>query len=124
MKEMKEQAKGQVGARLREIRERRGIGLREFAAQVGIEHTALSKMERGHQHVPADILFAAAKALMVDPGDFFKPMGNEATDESFSAKAGRMLIRSWTHLPPEDREFIDALIDERRRQANDRLDQE
>ena len=56
------------GARVRQLREARGIGLRRFAKVVELSPTYLSKVERGQLPPPAeDKVLAIARELDQDP---------------------------------------------------------
>ncbi|HIC96338.1 TPA: helix-turn-helix domain-containing protein [Candidatus Bipolaricaulota bacterium] len=60
--------RGEFGRRLRELRRERGLGLRELARRAGIDHTRLSKIERGLRPPPEPVLILKlAQALEVEP---------------------------------------------------------
>src|SRR5687768_11701065 len=74
---------GTFGARVRELREAKGIGLRKFAKLVGVTPTYLSKIERGEFAPPAeDKVVAIAKALDVNPDEMLALAGRVASDLS------------------------------------------
>ncbi|MFQ6033626.1 MAG: helix-turn-helix domain-containing protein [Candidatus Bipolaricaulia bacterium] len=60
--------RGGFGRKIRELRKERGLGLRELARRVGIDHTRLSKIERGLRPPPAPAtILRLAWALEVEP---------------------------------------------------------
>lgn len=66
-----------LGNKLRRIRERKGIGLRELAARVGISPSYLCNIERGKFPPPAkDKLRAIARELDLDPNQLLVVPGN------------------------------------------------
>jgi Zn-dependent peptidase ImmA (M78 family)/transcriptional regulator with XRE-family HTH domain len=58
---------GEVGARIRRIREAAGVQAQELATEVSIDPTALSKIENGHRAVKSSELARIAEALRVSP---------------------------------------------------------
>ena len=69
------------GATVRYAREQRGIGLRQFAKQVGVSPTYLSKIERDEFGPPAeDKVVAIAKLLDLDPDEMLALAGKVASD--------------------------------------------
>jgi transcriptional regulator with XRE-family HTH domain len=69
------------GARVRQLREARGIGLRRFAKVVELSPTYLSKVERGQLPPPAeDKVLAIARELDQDPDILLAMAGRVATD--------------------------------------------
>lgn len=56
-----------VGARIRQLREAAGIQARDLAAQIGLDPTALSKIENGHRAVKSAELARIADALRISP---------------------------------------------------------
>ena len=52
-----------LGARLRELRRRRDLGLRELAARSGVSHSAISLIERDRMSPTVDTLGAILDAL-------------------------------------------------------------
>lgn len=57
----------EVGTRIRRIRETRGMQAQELATRIGIDPTALSKIENGHRAVKSSELARIASALRVSP---------------------------------------------------------
>lgn len=59
---------GGFGRKLRELRRERGLGLRELARRAGIDHTRLSKIERGLRPPPEPtLILRLAQALEAEP---------------------------------------------------------
>jgi transcriptional regulator with XRE-family HTH domain len=67
-----------VGQRLREIRLRKRVGLRELAKRLTISPVTLSQYERGESRIDADDLPRIAEALGVSPRDFFEEKAETA----------------------------------------------
>ncbi len=61
----------QIGQRLREAREGRGLTLRALAAQIGLTASLLSQIETGQVNPSVDTLFALAEGLGVHVAYFF-----------------------------------------------------
>jgi HTH-type transcriptional regulator, competence development regulator len=69
------------GATIRNLREERGIGLRQFARTVGVSATYLSKIERGELPPPAeDRVKEIARLLDQDPDELLALAGKVASD--------------------------------------------
>ena len=60
------------GARLRELRKRRGFSQESLAAAVNVHRTYIGSIERGEQSVSIDNLKKLAKALKLKIADLFK----------------------------------------------------
>lgn len=69
------------GALLRELRERCGLSQAELARRAGVNHTTISRLERGQRHPSRLMVLRLARAL--------------ATDESMTAR----LLASAGHTP-------------------------
>jgi transcriptional regulator with XRE-family HTH domain len=62
-----------LGGRIRELRERKGISLREFELMdESMDRHALSKIENGVTSPSAFTLYRIARIVGVQVGDFFK----------------------------------------------------
>lgn len=61
-----------IGARLRELRVSRGLGVRELARQVGVTPSMLSQAERGMVNPSVGTLFRLAEALGTTTDSFFR----------------------------------------------------
>ena len=55
-----------IGQRISELRQEKGLSLKELADMVGIDFSNLSKIERGKYTVGIDILYKVCKALVVE----------------------------------------------------------
>lgn len=62
-----------VGIRLRELREGRGVSMRTLATMSGLSANALSMIERGKTSPSVSTLYRLADALEVPVTDFFSP---------------------------------------------------
>jgi XRE family transcriptional regulator, master regulator for biofilm formation len=61
-----------VGAKIREIRERKGLSLREVAKRLGIGHAYLSRVENDKVSPNVETLAKIAEALGCEISDFFE----------------------------------------------------
>jgi transcriptional regulator with XRE-family HTH domain len=69
------------GQRLRNIRMRRGLGLREFARRVGVSPTYLTQVEKDACPKPTEErVIAMARALDQHPDEFLALAGRIASD--------------------------------------------
>ena len=59
------------GAHLRQIREAKGIGTREFANDADMEYSQLSKIERGVTNPTISTVIALAEALEISHTELF-----------------------------------------------------
>jgi transcriptional regulator with XRE-family HTH domain len=76
-----------VGARLREVRKRQHLTLKDLSARSGVALSTLSKMELGQVSASYGKLAAVARALSVDMGELF---GGAAAAE----QEGPLFVRS------------------------------
>ncbi|MXP64800.1 cupin domain-containing protein [Roseomonas sp. M0104] len=60
-----------VGAKLRSLRQRRGLGMRELATRSGVSHSAISLIERDRMSPSVDTLGAVLGALGLTISGFF-----------------------------------------------------
>ena len=71
----------EFGATIRELREKRRIGLRQFARMIGVSATYLSKIEREEMPPPAeDRVKEIARLLDQDPDELLALAGKVASD--------------------------------------------
>lgn len=77
--EMNERDKLQVGKRVREIREQRGLALRALAEQCGLSINAISRIERNESSPTVSSLHRLADALKVPITSFFDGGDLQAT---------------------------------------------
>lgn len=64
-----------TGQKIRQIRKAKGLTLSEVENRAGLSEGNLSRVERGTQWLSEEKLFAVAKALDVNPAEFFAPEG-------------------------------------------------
>lgn len=103
----------EFGARLRELRQRKGLTLRSLAKAAGVDFTYLSKIETGQPgYFPgAGTIRELAEALDVDAIDLLKladRLPPELHSIAKSAKARRFFQRAQEVASPKD---WDALLD-------------
>ena len=65
------------GQRLRAVREAAGLSQQQLAANTGLTHEAISRLETGHNAPYAETVRTLAQALQVEPEQFvgFEPIG-------------------------------------------------
>ncbi|HOQ98649.1 MAG TPA: helix-turn-helix domain-containing protein [Anaerolineae bacterium] len=90
---MAEEAPPEVGRRIRELRERKGLSLRTLAEQSGLSVNAVSLIERGQSSPTVSTLHRLAAALGVRIVDLFGP---EETARVVYVRAGE---RGQTQTP-------------------------
>lgn len=97
--------RARFGAKLREIRERSHLSIRELGSLIGKSHTFISYIENGRAQPDGETLWHLARALKVD----FNELANAATNPLYSRaeQLGRLLQRSpidisllIAHTPP------------------------
>lgn len=65
-----------IGRYVQQLRQQRGLGLRQLAAVAGVDPTWLSRLEHGRYESPDPRRLArVAQALDVDPADFYLAAG-------------------------------------------------
>jgi len=64
-----------LGRRIRSLREARGFSQEAFAEEAGLDRTYYGGVERGERNVAALNLIRIARALGVEVGDLFPPVG-------------------------------------------------
>lgn len=57
-----------VGARIRELRDSRGLTQASLASRVGLERSSIANIEAGKQKIPLHVLYRLAISLGVDVG--------------------------------------------------------
>ncbi|MFC7738174.1 cupin domain-containing protein [Roseomonas sp. GCM10028921] len=72
-----------VGAELRSLRTRRGLGLRELAARSGVSHSAISLIERERMSPSVDTLGAILGALGTTLSSFFAELESGQPNRPF-----------------------------------------
>lgn len=61
-----------LGARVRDLRQTKGLSQEEFADRVGIDRTYISGVERGVRNPTVQVLHRVARALGVSLSELFK----------------------------------------------------
>ncbi len=74
-----------VGAKLRELRTRRGLGTRELAARSGVSHSGISLIERDRMSPSVDTLGAILGALGLTLSAFFEDLESAIPPRIFYA---------------------------------------
>jgi transcriptional regulator with XRE-family HTH domain len=104
------QPRGTFGTDLRELRESKGVGLRELARQAGLSVSHLSYIENGDKVPGPEVLGRLSRALQVDPKTLLR-------DRSLSAFA--IAVDELTGVlrragPPPERRRREAIEQARR----------
>ncbi len=90
-----------IGERIRELRQERGVTLKELANETGHSEEYLAKIEANEIFPPVAILIQLARALEVDSGIFLKDeAGEERAARRASEQAKRTAHYSYTTLTP------------------------
>lgn len=76
-----------IGVKLRELRRRRDLGVRELAARSGISHSTISLIERDRMSPSIDTLGAVLDALGTTLTGFFSDLGSSLPYSPFYAAA-------------------------------------
>jgi transcriptional regulator with XRE-family HTH domain len=119
--EPEEKASEGLGPQLRQVRERAGITVREFARRVGVSPSLISQVERGLATPSVGTLLAITKELGLELGDLFRleGQGDRAAPGPVQRGNARKEIRlasgvRWERLTPgpdPDVEFLYAVYD-------------
>ena len=72
-----------VGSKLRELRRRRGLGIRELAVRSGISHSAVSLIERDKMSPSVNTLGAVLDALGTTLPGFFSDLHQDLASTPF-----------------------------------------
>lgn len=68
--------KSAFGARLRSLREERGLSQEQLAALVGLDRSYVGSVERGERNISIENICRLANALNVEPASLFYDWGN------------------------------------------------
>jgi transcriptional regulator with XRE-family HTH domain len=107
-----------IGERLRTLRQKRGLGLRELARRVGVTPSLLSQMERGSVNPSVVTLFRLAESLNTTTDYFFgEPRGADRQPGPAVRRDERARITlsggiTWERLTPTDEhdfEFMECM---------------
>jgi len=98
-----------AASRLRELRERAGLTLRELARQIGEDHSNVGYWERSGKLPRADLLMPIAKALGVTVEELL----GEARPKRVVSPDGRMrqLFEAASKLPRSQQEKVLAVLE-------------
>ena len=96
---MTPQVEPNVGARLRALREERGLSLRELAEKCGLSFNAISRIERGENSPTVSTLHLLATAFNVPIAAFFEDAHEQATvfvgrDRRLSSNSNGIVMES------------------------------
>jgi transcriptional regulator with XRE-family HTH domain len=69
--------KAQLGARIRELRLRKGLSQEELAHASGLDRTYISSCERGKRNASLLTLYRIAAALRVEPAELLRTSGKD-----------------------------------------------
>lgn len=93
----------EIGARLRELRKRKGLTQEQLAEMMGVTPQQVHQYENGSSRLNTDKLQAAALAVSVPVASFF--MGGDV--ESTLSEEEQMLINGYRAIKsPEVRSFV------------------
>ena len=99
---------GQVGERLRSIREQRGLSIRELASRSDVAVSFLSRIEAGKSSPTIITLSRVLSALEMEIADFFSDEAEGVADFPFVTRHETMRVvededRCWRFALPVDR---------------------
>ena len=102
-----------IGARLRELRQRKQMGLAELGRHTGLSPSLLSKIERGRMYPTLPTLLRVALVFSVDLGYFFTVGGS---DIAVVRRGGRLRFpaRPGEPVPSYHFESLDYTASERK----------
>ena len=72
MKEASHEVDVHIGRQIRTKRNEQGLSQANLAAELGVTFQTIQKYERGSVRVSASTLWALARSLKAQPGDFFE----------------------------------------------------
>ncbi len=103
-----------VGKRLRELREAKGLSQGEVEALTGVPRDEISRIEIGHATVNVPVLERWASALGVDLQDFFvvgeeRPKTPGALESEQISAPERTLLQLFRQMSAEDRSLLTSL---------------
>src|SRR5829696_5638492 len=111
-----------VGGRIRELRNERGLKQGALARHSGISHTTMQSIEGGTRNPSLSTLIAIADALGVEPGELFPKVSPPSAERStriptlaelkeVSAELGRLIAWARGHIEHWQSEGVNALED-------------
>jgi|YNPNPStandDraft_1061719.scaffolds.fasta_scaffold50903_2 transcriptional regulator with XRE-family HTH domain len=97
---------GEVGRRIRMLREEKGFSLRDLEGKTGISRSMLSLYERGVSRFSAKNLEKIAEALGVTPEDLTEEWVSEETLKNLSRNFKAQLLKKASELSPRGRKKL------------------
>lgn len=90
-----------LAAAVRKYRERAGLSIRQLAAQAGVHHSYLARLENGDNDRPTpEVLQGLARALGIDPTKLLRFIGVKPTPAKLPTP--RVYFRRTYHLSAEE----------------------
>src|SRR5215510_3467116 len=83
-----------VGRRIRELRQARGLAQADLARRLGISPAYLNLIEKGRRTVQLPLLWKALELLSVEPEPFISSLGEERIEQSLALLLDEPLLRS------------------------------
>jgi len=107
-----------VGARLRSLREERGVEQDELARLVSISPRCLENLEQGRERISAELLRKLSRALHAAPATFFEGFSVTAQglvrlsgDDARAARDEERLLKEFARIRDDDaRQLVLALV--------------
>lgn len=100
-----------VGERLRKLRTRERLTQAELAAQIGLERTSITNIEKGVQKVPLHILFRACALFKVPITDVVPPVGDVQTGAPATSALQSLTVGQKEYrVEPGLKEVLSSLI--------------
>jgi transcriptional regulator with XRE-family HTH domain len=107
-----------VGARLRSLREERGVEREELAQLVSISLQCLDSLEQGRERISAELLRKLSRVLHAAPARFFEGFSVTAQglvrlsgDDSRAARDEERLVKDFARIRDDDaRQLVLALV--------------
>jgi transcriptional regulator with XRE-family HTH domain len=107
-----------VGARLRSLREERGVEREELARLVAISPHSLENLEQGRERISAELLRKLSRALRAAPASFFdgfsviaQGLVRQGGDDVRAARDEDRLLKDFARIRDDDaRQLVLALV--------------
>ena len=107
----RERSRLELGRRVRNLREMRGLGLNELARTAKVSPGYLSQLESGQRDNPSvEVLHRLAAALNVTVQYLVEPQSTYAAPPVLQDEAIMLRERKYAGLSPSDQEDIDELL--------------
>jgi transcriptional regulator with XRE-family HTH domain len=103
----KGELRGEIGRRLRKIRDSKGMTLEEVAGRVGLHYSYLAKAERGERNLTLETLERILTALEVEPYEAFSV--TTAKGDAVKAPQVELIGNLLSRMSPEVRDLYLAL---------------